>query len=127
MNKVILIGRLGRDPEDRVLPNGTPVANFSLATNHFRTTNGTRQQYTDWHRIVTFGRTAEQCRQYLRKGRLVCVEGSLRTRTWEKPPGERHYTTEVLAARVAFLDRQGEPAAEQEYGSDDEDGCEDAS
>ncbi len=127
MNKVILIGRLGRDPEDRALPSGTPVAQFSLATNNFRNTNGTRQQYTDWHRIVAFGKTAEHCRQYLRKGRLVCVEGSLRTRTWEKPPGERHYATEVLAARVTFLDRQGDAPLDQEYGGDGEDQCEDAS
>ena len=127
MNKVILIGRLGRDPEDRALPNGTPVAQFSLATNHFRSTNGTRQQYTDWHRIVAFGKTAEHCRQYLRKGRLVCVEGSLRTRTWEKPPGERHYATEVIAERVTFLDRQGDAPLEQEYRNDREDQCEDAS
>lgn len=107
MNKVILIGRLGRDPEDRMTSNGTPVANLSLATNHFRATNGVTEKFTEWHRIVAFGKTADQCKQYLRKGRLVCVEGSLRTRSWEKPPGERHYATEVVAARVDFLDSQG--------------------
>jgi len=114
MNRVILIGRLGRDPEDRMMPSGTPVAQFSIATDYFRNTNGNRQQFTEWHRIVAFGKTAEHCRQYLRKGRLVCVEGSLRTRTWEKPPGERHYATEVMAARVTFLDRQGGRPEEHE-------------
>jgi single-strand DNA-binding protein len=121
MNKVILIGRLGRDPEDRTMPSGTPVAQFSVATNYFRNTNGNRQQFTEWHRVVAFGKTAEHCRQYLRKGRLVCVEGSLRTRTWEKPPGERHHATEVAAARVTFLDRQAGALAEVEDGHEAED------
>jgi len=107
MNKVILIGRLGRDPEDRMTTNGTSVANFSLATNQFRAGNGTTEKFTEWHRVVAFGKTADQCKQYLRKGRLICVEGWLRTRSWEKPPGERHYSTEVVAARVDFLDSQG--------------------
>ncbi len=87
--------------------NGKSVANLSLATNYFRAGDGAPEKITEWHRIVAFDKTADQCKQYLRKGRLVCVEGSLRTRSWEKPPGERHYTTEVVAARVDFLDSQG--------------------
>jgi single-strand DNA-binding protein len=104
MNKVILIGRLGKDPEDRVTAGGTRVANFTLATDQFRPGNGAAQHTTEWHRIVAYGKAAELCNQYLRKGRMVCVEGSLQTRSWEKPPGEKHYATEIIAARVHFLD-----------------------
>ena len=118
MNKVILIGRLGRDPEDRMTSAGKPVANLSLATNQFRAGNGVTEKFTEWHRIVAFGKTAEQCKQYLRKGRLICVEGSLRTRSWEKPPGERHYSTEVVAARIDFLDSQGGSPPPEAGGAD---------
>ncbi len=107
LNKVILIGRLGKDPEDRVTAGGTRVSNFSLATDQFRPGNGGGQSTTEWHRVIAYGKIAEQCNQYLCKGRLVCVEGSLHTHTWEKPPGEKHYTTEVVAARVSFLDSKG--------------------
>jgi single-strand DNA-binding protein len=117
MNKVFLIGRLGRDPDDRRTGGGTRVSNFSLATDHYRTdASGTSQKSTEWHRIVAYGKTAEQCNQFLRKGRLVCVEGSLQTRTWEKPEGAKHTTTEVVALRVTFLDSKpgagspGEPS-----------------
>jgi single-strand DNA-binding protein len=110
LNKVILIGRLGRDPEDRVTAGGTRVSNFSLATDQFRPGNGGAQSTTEWHRVVAYGKNAEQCNQYLHKGRLVCVEGSLHTHSWEKPPGEKHYMTEVVAARVAFLDSMGKGA-----------------
>ena len=104
VNRVILIGRLGRNPEDRATQGGTKVSNFSLATDRYRTGNGGPQKITEWHRVVAFGKIAEHCVQYLKKGRLVCVEGSLQTRTWERPPGEKHYSTEVVAARVTFLD-----------------------
>jgi single-strand DNA-binding protein len=110
MNKVILIGRLGKDPEDRVTNGGTRVSNFSLATDHVRTGNGNGaafEKITEWHRIVAFGKSAEVCNQYLRKGRQICVEGSLQTRSWEKPPGEKHYATEVIASRITFLDSKG--------------------
>ena len=106
MNRVILIGYLGKDPEDRVTTGGTRVANFSLATNQYRPGNNgsPAQETTEWHRIVTFGKSAQLCLQYLHKGSRVCVEGSLQTRSWEKPQGERHYMTEVVASRVTFLD-----------------------
>lgn len=107
MNKAILIGRLGRDPEDRRTSSGTRVSNFSLATDQYRSGNGQTQHTTEWHRIVAFGKTAENCIQYLKKGRLVCVEGSLQTRSWTKPTGEKRFTTEIVASRVDFLDRQG--------------------
>ena len=103
INKVILIGRLGRDPEHRSTTGGTPVSTFSLATDRFRKQNGSLEKDTEWHRVVAYGKAAEQCNQYLRKGRLVCVEGSLQTRSWEKSPGEKHYFTEVIASRVTFL------------------------
>ena len=117
MNKVILIGRLGKDPEVRTTAGGTRVSNFNLATDKYH--NGNGEKTTEWHRIVAFGKAAEQCNQYLKKGRLVCIEGSLQTRSWEKAPGEKHYFTEVVAARVAFLDSKGgnpsdSPAAEEE-------------
>lgn len=106
LNKVILIGRLGKDPERRVTSGGTQVSSFTLATNQLRPANGngSEQEITEWHRIVAFGKPAEVCQQYLHKGRQVCIEGSLQTRSWEKPPGEKHYMTEVVAARVTFLD-----------------------
>jgi single-strand DNA-binding protein len=112
MNKVILIGRLGKDPEERTTAGGTRVSSFSLATDNYHGSNGER--ITDWHRIVVFGKIAEQCNQYLRKGRLVGVEGSLQTRCWEKSPGEKHYFTDVVASRVTFLDSNGSrPPAQQ--------------
>jgi single-strand DNA-binding protein len=117
LNKVILIGRLGKDPEERVTAGGTRVANFSLATDQFRPGNGNggAQKVTEWHRIVAFGKAAELCNHYLHKGRLVCIEGSLQTRSWEKPQGEKHYMTEVIAARVTFLDSQGAGSSETDH------------
>jgi single-strand DNA-binding protein len=105
INKVILIGRLGRDPEDRTTAGGVRMSNFSLATDVYHGNNG--EKTTEWHRVVAFGKIAEHCSQYLRKGRLVCIEGSLQTRSWEKPPGEKHYFTDIIAAHVTFLDSQG--------------------
>jgi single-strand DNA-binding protein len=119
INRVILIGRLGRDPDDRVTSGGTKVSNFSLATDRFRNGDGGTQKFTEWHRIVAFGKTAEHCNQYLAKGRLVCIEGSLQTRSWEKPPGEKHYTTEVIASRVTFLDSKGAQTGDHEAVEDE--------
>lgn len=102
LNKVMLIGRLGRDPEERTTAGGTCVSSFSLATDTYRGAN--TEKTTEWHRIVVFGKIAEQCNRYLHKGRLVCVEGQLQTRSWEKSPGDRKYSTEVVASRVTFLD-----------------------
>jgi len=109
LNKILLIGRLGKDPEERTTTSGKRVSNFSLATDNFYSGNG--EKTTEWHRIVAFGKTAESCNQYLKKGRLVCIEGSLQTRCWEKAPGEKHYFTDVVAARVTFLDSKGSGAA----------------
>jgi single-strand DNA-binding protein len=114
INRVILVGRLGKDPDDRVTTRGTRVSSFRLATDSFRSGNGATERITDWHRIVAYGKTAEHCNQYLRKGRLVCVEGSLQTRSWEQPQGEKHYATEVIASRVTFLDSRGLAPAQGE-------------
>ena len=105
INKVILIGNLGRDPELRYTQNGQPVANFSLATSENWTdkSSGEKVEKTEWHRIVVWGRTAEHCSQYLAKGRTVYVEGRLQTRDWEDKEGQKRSTTEVNAQTVQFL------------------------
>jgi len=104
VNKVILIGNLGRDPEIRYTQGGQAVANFTLATTEsFTTREGKREERTEWHRIVVWGKTAELCTQYLAKGRSVYVEGRLQTREWEDKDGQKRRTTEVVAQTVQFL------------------------
>lgn len=104
VNKVILIGNLGRDPELRYTQSGQPVANFTLATTEsFNRREGGREERTEWHRIVAWGRTAELCSQYLSKGRTVYVEGRIQTREWENREGQKQRTTEVVALTVQFL------------------------
>ena len=105
LNKVLIIGRLGKDPEERTTASGTRVSNFSLATDTFHSNNS--EKTTEWHRIVAFGKAAERCNQYLKKGQLVCIEGALQTRCWEKAPGEKHYFTDIIASRVTFLGSKG--------------------
>jgi len=107
LNKVMLIGRLGRDPEVRTTQKGKTVSSFSLATETYRGANA--EKATEWHQIVAFGKMAEQCNRYLNKGRMVCVEGALQTRAWEKNPGEKKYFTNVVASRVMFLDSGRSP------------------
>ena len=104
VNKVILVGRLGRDPELRYTQGGQPVANFTLATDE-RWTNkdGERQERTEWHRIVAWRKLAEFCGEYLSKGRLVYVEGKLQTRDWEDKEGNKRKTTEIVADRINFV------------------------
>lgn len=104
VNKVILIGNLGRDPELRYTKSGQAVANFSLATNErWKDKDGQSQERTEWHRIVTWGKTAELCAQYLAKGRTTYLEGRLQTREYEDKDGIKRYTTEVVAQNVTFL------------------------
>ena len=117
VNKVILVGNLGRDPDVRYTQSGTVVANFSLATNEVWTDkSGTRQERTEWHRIVVWGKQAEIVREYLSKGRQVFVEGSLQTRQWDDREGQKRSTTEVKANRVLMLGRpesgEGRPASQ---------------
>ena len=134
INKVILIGRLGADPEIRYTPSGAEVATFRIATSEAWTNkSGEKEERTEWHRIVAFGRLAEICGEYLNKGKQVYIEGRLRTRSWEDKDGNKRSTTEIVAARMQMLGAPGGPAeaalaekypdADQEPpppGSDDE-------
>ncbi|NDC22540.1 MAG: single-stranded DNA-binding protein [Proteobacteria bacterium] len=104
MNRVTLLGRLGNDPELKQTPAGESVANFSLATNKSWTDkSGQKQQKTEWHRIVVWKKTAENCAKYLKKGRQALVEGELQTREWTDKEGVKRYTTEIVAQNVQFL------------------------
>lgn len=104
INKVILIGRLGQDPEVRYTTNGGAVANFSLATNESWTDkSGQKQERTEWHRVVVWGKLAEICGQYLSKGRQAFIEGKLQTREWNDKDNNKRYTTEIVAQNVQFL------------------------
>ncbi len=110
VNKVILIGRLGKDPEIRSTPSGTTVAKFTIATDErFTDRNGEKQERTEWHNIVAWGKLGEICGQYLRKGKLVYIDGSIRTDSWEdKESGQKKYRTEIVAANMKMLDRKGD-------------------
>lgn len=122
VNKVILIGNLGADPEARYTQSGSPVTNFRIATSEKWTSkDGQPQERTEWHRIVTFGRLAEHCRDYLSKGRQVFVEGRIQTRQWDDRDGNKRYTTEIVAQTVQFLGRgqgggQGQAGGQSQAG-----------
>lgn len=112
LNKVMLIGNLGQDPEVRFTPAGQAVATFNIATSERWTDKaGQKQEKTEWHRIVVWGKTAENCKEYLSKGRPVFVEGRLQTREWTDKEGKKRYTTEVVAGLVQFLGSAGERRA----------------
>ncbi|MBI2832010.1 MAG: single-stranded DNA-binding protein [Chloroflexi bacterium] len=116
LNKVMIIGNLGSEPEMRFTPAGKPVTSFSVATNRVYTTpEGERKEETEWFNVVAWNKLAEQCNQFLGKGRLIYCEGRLRTRSWEGQDGQKHYRTEIIANRVTFLDRdrQGSPSPEE--------------
>jgi single-strand DNA-binding protein len=110
VNRVILVGRLGKDPEIRSIPSGTSVAKFSLATDEkFTDKNGQKQERTEWHNIVAWGKLAEICGQYLRKGKLVYIDGSIRTDSWDdKETGVKKYRTEIIAKDMQMLDKKGD-------------------
>lgn len=116
INKVIIVGNLGSDPEVRYLPNGNPVANLSVATSEsWKDKNtGDRQERTEWHRIVIFNRLAEIASEYLKKGSKVYLEGSLRTRKWQDNQGADRYTTEIFATELQMLDSRGGQASGQD-------------
>ena len=104
VNKVILVGNLGADPDLRHTPSGDAVCELRLATNENWTDKaGQKQEHTEWHRIVVWGKTAENCAKYLSKGRQVYVEGKLKTRSWDDKEGNKRYTTEIVAQSVQFL------------------------
>lgn len=109
VNKVILIGNLGADPEVKYTPDGAPVANFNMATSESWTNkSGERQERTEWHRIVMWRKLAEIAGQYLRKGSKIYVEGKLKTRSWEDQSGQKRYMTEVEVNDMQMLDSRGD-------------------
>ena len=123
LNRIMLIGRLGSDPDLRYTQGGQPVCSLRIATDESYTDkNGNRVEVTEWHRVIAFQRTAENCNQYLSKGSLVYVEGRLSTRKWKDQNGQDRYTTEIRAERVQFLDRKEtgpqKPAQRKERGSE---------
>ena len=127
VNKAILIGNLGKDPEVRFTANGKAVARFSIATSEvWNDAEGNRQERTEWHNIIVWGKQGESCGQYLAKGRQVYIEGSIRNRSYDDKSGNKRYITEIVAQRVRFLGGGGgtrvaqetepEPAAETPAG-----------
>lgn len=126
LNKVMIIGNLGRDPELRYTPNGTPVVSFNVAVGRQWTTSaGERKEATEWFNVVAWRELAEICSQKLSKGRLVYIEGSLQTRTWEDAEGQRNYRMELVADQMTILDR---PPRDSERHEDttEESGTDDA-
>jgi single-strand DNA-binding protein len=113
VNKAILIGRLGKDPEVRYTPDGTMVTTFRLATDEqWKDKNGEKVQKTEWHQIVTYRKLAEICGNYLIKGKLVYIEGRIQTRNWEDKDGIKRYTTEIVASDMKMLDSKGQSKAD---------------
>lgn len=110
INKVILVGNLGADPEIRYTPGGMAVANFSLATSETFSKDGQKQTKTEWHKIVAFGKLAEICGEYLSKGKQVYIEGKIQTRSWEDKEGVKKYMTEIVANSMQMLGSKGEGA-----------------
>lgn len=109
LNKAMIIGRLGSDPDVRYTQSNTAVATLSVATNErFKDSNGEFQDRTEWHRVVAWGRLAEICQQYLKKGSLVYIEGPIQTRQWEDKDGQKRYTTEIKALQMTMLDSKGD-------------------
>ncbi len=121
LNKVFLLGRLGTAPEMRSTANQLSVTTFSLATTEVRNTSGQRQEYTEWHRIVAWGKTAEICNQYLTKGSPVFIEGRLQTRSWDDKNGVKRYTTEIIASNIQFLPRTTSQATTTSYAQQSSD------
>ena len=120
VNKVILIGNLGGDPTVRYTPTGTAVANFNIATTErFTNKGGEKEERTEWHRIVAWGKLAEICQQYLKKGKQVYIEGRLQTRQWEDQQGQKRQTTEIVANVMQMLGRAGDAPGDFGGGSQD--------
>ncbi len=112
VNKAMLVGRLGKDPEVKYMPDGTMVTNFTLATDEqWKDKNGEKVQKTEWHRIVTYRKLAEICGNYLVKGKLVFIEGRIQTRSWDDKDGVKRYTTEIIANDMKMLDSKSQNKA----------------
>lgn len=108
LNKAMIIGRLGQDPDVRYTQSNTAVANMSIATSErYKDKSGEWKETTEWHRVVAWGRTAEICQEYLKKGSLVYIEGPIQTRQWEDKEGQTRYTTEIKALQMTMLDSKG--------------------
>ena len=122
LNKVLIIGRLGRDPEMRYTPSGRPVTTFTLgASRSWNTADGEKRTETEWFNVVAWSNLAEICKQHLSKGRLVYIEGRLQTRHWEDQEGAKHSSTEIVANEMIMLDDRREGAEEYvESGEEDE-------
>jgi single-strand DNA-binding protein len=120
LNKLMVIGNLGTDPEMRFTPNGSPVTSFRLATTRTYTPpDGERRQETEWFTVVAWNKLAETCNQFLAKGRRAYVEGRLKTHTWEGQDGQRHFRNEILANSVIFLDRPAVAPLPEEGGEEE--------
>jgi len=121
LNKVMIIGRLGRDPEMRYTPSGRPVTTFSVATSRsWNTSEGGRRTETEWFNVVAWSNLAEICKQHLSKGRLVYIEGRLQTRQWDDPEGNKHTSTEIVANEMIMLDDRREGNHYEDEGELDE-------
>jgi single-strand DNA-binding protein len=117
VNKVILVGRLGADPEVKAIGSGSTVARLNLATSESWVKDGQKQERTEWHRVTVWGKLAEICGKHLSKGRQVYVEGKLQTRQWEDQQGQKRYTTEIVASTVQFLGSAGAEAGSSRSNS----------
>ena len=121
LNKVLLIGHLGADPESRFTTSGSAVTNFNLATNEsWRSNEGDTKEKTEWHRVVLFGKMAETAAEYMKKGQLVFIEGRLQTRSWEDKDKVKRYTTEILCDNFTMLGRKGDGGSEESSPKDAE-------
>lgn len=123
LNKVMIIGRLGRDPEMRYTPSGRPVTTFTVATSRaWSTSDGERRVETEWFNVVAWGNLAEICKQYLNKGQQVYVEGRLQSRTWEDAEGNKHTSVEIVASEMIMLSerREADSSADSESNEDEE-------
>jgi single-strand DNA-binding protein len=123
LNKVMIIGRLGRDPEMRYTPSGKPVTTFSVATHRtWNTSEGERRTETEWFNVVAWGSLAEICKEYLSKNRLVYIEGRLQTRHWDDAEGNKHTSVEIVANEMIMLDdrKENDQTPETEAGEEDE-------
>lgn len=120
VNKVILIGNLGADPEVRYTQNGAAVANLRLATTETWTKDGNKEELTEWHRVVAFGRLGEICGQYLSKGSKIYIEGRIQTRKWDDKEGVTRYTTEIVAREMKMLSARGAGGDNRQSGTGEE-------
>ena len=120
VNKAIILGRLGKDPETKFLDNGNQVTNFSVATSEsWKDKSGENQKRTEWHRIVAWGKTAELAAKYLAKGREVYIEGKIQTRSWDDKSGQKRYATEIVAQNITFIGSKGAGGGEKRESAPD--------